>query len=284
MKFCTNRNLLKQLSLFWGLLILFCMTTSCRSTHSTIKDPLKEKGESFLFQEMTKAEADFDWFESRCDIQVITDKKSKTDLNGQIRIKKDSIIWFSLSATLGIEVARVKITPDSVFFINRLNKSYFTGNINFLENMFQTKIDFYIIQSLLIGNDLSNYENFGLKASIENGEYKLSAAKKAKLKREIKKNENQNILVQNIWLHPQNFKITKVNLKEFDEINETKKLQIEYSDFENIENQVIPSTLLMTLHADNRMDISIHYSKINLTEKQAFPFKIPNKYNQINIH
>lgn len=42
-------------------------------------------------------------------------------LTASLRMQRDSIIWMSLSAALGIEVARIMITPDSLFYLNRLN-------------------------------------------------------------------------------------------------------------------------------------------------------------------
>ena len=48
-----------------------------------------------------------------------------TVVKANIRVKKDSIIWISLKAPLGIEVLRTMISPDSIFFMNRMDKTYF---------------------------------------------------------------------------------------------------------------------------------------------------------------
>lgn len=45
----------------------------------------------------------------------------KMDVNAQIRMYKDSIIWVSITAILGIEGLRAYITTDSVkCWINRI--------------------------------------------------------------------------------------------------------------------------------------------------------------------
>src|SRR5688572_8544952 len=53
-----------------------------------------------------------------------------------IRIKKDSVIWVSVVPALGIEVARVRITPDTIQILDRLHKEYLAGNFSLLHKRF----------------------------------------------------------------------------------------------------------------------------------------------------
>ncbi len=97
-------------------------------------------------------------------------------------MQKDSVIWLSFSPALGLEVARLKITPDSIKFMNRLDRVYFEGDYQLLNNFLQTTIDFDILQSLLIGNDFTFYDNNSFRASIDALEYRLSTTSRTKLK------------------------------------------------------------------------------------------------------
>src|SRR5208283_696073 len=101
-------------------------------------------------------------------------KGQKNSFNGQIRIRKDSVIWVSFSPALGIEVFRMMLTQDSVKFINRMNNTYFAGDYNYVNQYLNTNIDYDILQSFLTGNDLSFYENEKFRAGVENGIYKLA--------------------------------------------------------------------------------------------------------------
>ena len=47
----------------------------------------------------------------------IKNQVQNIDLNIQVKAKKDSIIFFSIKAPLGIELLRGKILPDSVFIV-----------------------------------------------------------------------------------------------------------------------------------------------------------------------
>ena len=49
------------------------------------------------------------------------DQRLSAKLN--VRIRKDSVIWVQISK-LGIEVARMYVTPDSALFINRIERTY----------------------------------------------------------------------------------------------------------------------------------------------------------------
>src|ERR1700742_3622157 len=45
---------------------------------------------------------------------------SSNDVTLNIRINRDKEIWVSITAILGLEVARAVITPDSILIINKL--------------------------------------------------------------------------------------------------------------------------------------------------------------------
>ena len=66
----------------------------------------------------------FEWLTAKLDIQAEVNGQSYNDLSGQLRMRKDSIIWVSLTATMGMEVLRAKISADSIWVLNRMEKTY----------------------------------------------------------------------------------------------------------------------------------------------------------------
>lgn len=134
-----------------GLLVSFTFLFSCRSSKKLAKPSLEtynQYKEKYDF--ITDNAFDFDWFSSKISL-----KSGGLSANGQIRMQKDSVIWLSLSVF--IEVARIKITPDSVFFYNKLQSEYYAGDYTFLEKNFLLKVDFATLQSIFVGNDLPMY-------------------------------------------------------------------------------------------------------------------------------
>ncbi|MCE1202518.1 MAG: DUF4292 domain-containing protein [Bacteroidia bacterium] len=269
----------KQL-LFVSLFVFVVLAApSCRSTRKVMKAPLKEYGENYLLDRMKEAQLNYEWFSSRLIITLTDDKKNTTELRGQLRIRRDSAIWISLTPMLNIEAARLLITPDSVKLINRLDKTYYNDDFTLINNLFSSSADFFLLQSLLTGNDLVNYETENFRSAIDSREYRLSTTGRAKKKRYLRKNEQQQILVQSIWLNPENYKISRINLKEVGD--ETHKLQVTYSAFETSGNLIVPTQLQFEVNASRRMMLNIRYQKPELDVPQPMPFRIPDNFSKM---
>ncbi len=265
-------------SLFYIILLLFAgslFVQSCQSKRVLMKKPLKAYGEDYLLEKLAENQMDFDWLAARANISFINDR-NKTDFRGQIRMRKDSVIWISFSPALGLEVARMKITQDSIKFMNRIDRVYFEGDYQLLSNFLQTTIDFDMLQSLLIGNDFSFYDNTSFRASIDGGEYRLSTTGRTKLKRYLKQDDTPNIFIQNIWLNPDNFKISRVNLKELG--NDTRRLQAVYAGFIEAGDKLFPSKAVYEVQGGNKLSLSIDFSRIETGTVQTFPFRVPERF------
>ena len=273
-------NSFKSTSIYFIIILLLITGTGCRSTRKIIKEPLKEEGIDYLFKQLKLNELKYDDFNAKFNLDYIIEKK-KTEFKGQIRIKKDSVIWVSFSPALGIEAARMLITNDSVKFINRINKTYFVGDYEYLNEYLETNVDYDVLQALIIGNDLTHYEDGKFRAHIDNKLYKLSTASRSKLKKYIKESDAEPIIfIQNIWLSPDNFKITQLSLKEIKK--ENKKLQVNYSKFMTLDSQLFPREVDFNLQANKKIDVNIKYSKIAINEELNFPFNVPSKYQLIS--
>jgi hypothetical protein len=228
---------------------------------------------------MIENQISFDYLNAKFS-SVYQKGKKKTDLRGQLRIRKDSIIWVSLSPALGIEAARISLTNDTVKFINRLNKTYITGEYKMLDSLLRTTIDYSIVESMIIGNDLTQYDVDKFKASIDNGFYRITIQKRTKIRKFIKRGEIETkVLVQNIWLDPENFKIRQIEIKELGEDN--KKLQVFYNKYQAVESQLFPSEIRIEIIAENKITIDINFGKTELNQKLKFPFRISKKYERL---
>ena len=272
----------RNFSLYLALIALLGMgnLTSCKTQRSVIKQPIKEEGAEYLFNKLKEQELHFEWFSAR----FSADYKNaglESSFSGQIRIRKDSLIWLSLSV-MGIEGIRLIISQDSFKFINRLNNTFMVGDYDNLNRFLNTNIDYDILQSFLIGNDISYYEEGKFKASIDRNEYKLSAAGRSKMKKYLRRHDDAlKVFVQNIWLDPATFKITRADVKEIRKDNI--KLDATYSSFEAIGAQLFPRDMTYQISADNRIFVSVSFSRIDINEPLQFPFKIPISYRPIQF-
>ena len=70
-----------------------------------------------IIKEVDENSFEFDNLEATMGISMKGD--NIPGLKGQLRMQNDSVIWISLSLKIGIEVARVMITDDTIKFVNR---------------------------------------------------------------------------------------------------------------------------------------------------------------------
>jgi hypothetical protein len=254
--------------------------SACKSQRGAIKAPLKEEGPEYLFSKLKEKELKFETFEAKFSIEY-KQKRTYHDFKGQIRMVKDSLIWLSFNQDLGIEIARVMITQDSVKFLDRFNKQYLISDYTFINNFLNTNIDFGILQSIILGNDFEYYEMVEFKASVDGNNYKLSTAGRSKLKKYVRNVEDsERIFLQNTWLDPESFKIVQVKLKEL--TKDSKKLTAEYSHFNALDSQLFPNEIKYLIEADDEISVKVKYNRITLNQDLNFPFNIPSKYTPAN--
>ncbi len=75
----------------------------------------------------------FEWLTANLSIQAEGNGMAYNDLSGQLRMRKDSIVWVSVTATMGVEVLRAKISNDSIWILNRLEKTYLAEHVDSLD-------------------------------------------------------------------------------------------------------------------------------------------------------
>jgi hypothetical protein len=195
-----------------------------------------------------------------------------------LRMYKDSVIWMSLGK-LGIEGARVLITKDSVKFINTLKNTYFKGDYAYISKLLNTELDFEMLQSLLIGNSVSFYdEDEKIKPGVDDCKYTLGTVRKFKM-RKVEKGKNLREPAQTIYMVPGMFKVARIVFYEF---NPDRSFDAKFDGFEQLEDgQLFPMKMIYAIKAQKNVNIDIQYSKVNVNEDVSFPFKIPDNYEQI---
>ena len=134
-------------SLF-GILII-CTLSACVGPKDLINS--SSKSVSHILKNAQKKGAEVDWFTAQIKGQAQLNDKTYP-ISAQLRMRQDSVIWISVSAILGLEAARIHLTPDSVKLINRLNSTYFIGDVKELTKRYNFHLSFYEIQNVLLGN------------------------------------------------------------------------------------------------------------------------------------
>lgn len=264
------KTLSKQINSF---IILFFFSilflASCKSTEKITKPIIKPtlSSEDIIFENIRTIDPLFSTMNSKLEI-----KSKGMSLGGSIRMKKDSIIWVSITK-FGIEGARVKLTKDSVFFINKLYAEAFSGDYNFFSSLLGFKVDFGIIQSFILAKDFDNYDTKGYKIEKNNDNLLI------RFENRQTKDISLPSLKQNILYNSQESTIIR-NYLEI--IKNQKSMDVEYSSFVNVQGIKIPSQYNILIPEFAQDKIQIRLSNHNLNQKLEYPFSIPGSYKRIN--
>ena len=95
----------------------------------------------------------FRWLTANVAIQAEGNGMVYNDLSGQLRMRKDSLVWMSITATMGVEVLRTKVSMDSVWILNRLEKTYLAEPLDTVSAQLGIPLSLPLIQTLLLDNN-----------------------------------------------------------------------------------------------------------------------------------
>jgi len=262
-------------------LILSTSFSSCKLrkkiTLNNGKCILDFKNSRTLTTNLKTNELKFEWLKAKLSAEAFVDSTNNS-FSVALRIKRDSIIWMSLTK-LGIEGARVLITKDSVKFVNTVEKRFFKGDFTYISKLLNTELDFEMLQSLLVGNSVTFYdEDEKIKPGMDNCQYTLGTVRKFKI-RKAERGKELKEPAQSIYLIPENFKISRVLFYEF---NPDRSFDAHYDEFAKVDStQLFPFKMNYIIKAQKNVNIDLIFNKVVLNEEQSFPFKIPENYEQI---
>lgn len=77
-------------------------------------------------------------------------ESSSVSVNANMRIRRGELIRLSVAPVLGIEVARMDITPKGVLVIDRMNRRYVEIGFAEVADMLKVEVDFNALQSLFL--------------------------------------------------------------------------------------------------------------------------------------
>lgn len=248
---------------------------SCRPIReAVIPDPTRRTLQETLAG-MRQNETSFTFLSTRFSGSASIDGVNH-NISGTLRIKSDSAIFVSVTPLLGIEIARLLVTPDTVKLVNRLDNTFYAGNMAVLNRMFGTYLDFQMLQSLMVGNDFSHFSSDGFKASQENGNIILFSGN-----RYPAKNSDNHQFQHRLVINGETYRITENLLHE---TGPQRSLQVKYNGFSHIGDQLMPQEISMVFSdASGQTAVNLRFSRTVLNEERSFAFTIPNHYRQIHL-
>jgi len=224
---------------------------------------------------------------------------TKANFNVSLKAIKDEKILVSISK-LKIPVGRVLLTPDSVKYVNYIDRNYFVDDYSYLSSYLNIDLDFATIQSIISNNafsyrnDPKNKDFKTFDSFIEQGMHVLQSEKTRKIfrmeergktdkiERRMKRLDDNALILQKMYFNPSNFALTQLIIN--DKTN-NRIMNMNFDDFVKIQNKDYPGMIDMSFNSDeNEVKLKIRMSGFSTDKISSISIQIPEKYEQIKIN
>lgn len=265
---------MKIISIFLLSAILFA---SCRSTRkiqtaitkkdtvSTVTPPV-QKGEdsvAVIKEQMAKLRQQrisFTTFNAKIDVDYVGGDGKKENVNANLRMYKDSVIWIAITGLFGVEGLRAHITKDSIKILDKLGKAYTGRSVAYMQEVTGLPLDMPALQDLLIGNPVFLDSNIVSYAKSDNGISLLSVGEWFK---------NLVTLTEGIIQHS---KLDDVDM------NRNRTCDLSYGDYETKKGPNFATRRRITVSEKSKLDIKLNFKSYSFNETLTFPFSVPKNY------
>ena len=191
------------------------------------------------------------------------DGKSEQDFQASMRMKKDSLVWMSITGPMNVEGARVLISPDTFQLMNKVNGDYEGHGFSYLNNWLLFPVSFDMLQQIIAG------EKLDIREKASTAVYQDSTF--------VIYYESDKLL-EKIWVNSLNYTISKILLK--DKLL-TQQMLITFDNYNLIEGKPFSYYRYIEVNRDGVvLKLTIDFTKIRLNEPLTYPFEVSEKYKR----
>ncbi len=236
------------------------------STKLIAVDTMGEAKENLLkvLMPLWNYETEFNTFSGKAKIDF-EGNGQKQDLIAHIRVRKDSLIWASVSAMGGvIQVARVLITPDTIKMVNYLDRKAIVLPMSDAQKLLPAKADFTTLQHLILGTVLRKQGT--VSAAYTNEQNMVLVV------------EDSNAIQQaNYSLTDSTFTMLQMQSP-----NENGPVGVVLmSDYQMVDNRKFATKRKIQIqNTNNQFFLGLDFNNVDFDKVLEFPFSIPKNYKR----
>lgn len=239
---------------------------SIDTTHAVIvAKPVEKTVDSFsvvkgIVKNLQHTRIDYNTFSAKVkfDYQGPNDENHAT---ANIHMKKDSIIWVSITGPLNYEGMRLIITKDSVKLINYLDHTYQFNTVSYLQELVDAPLSFYDLQDIIVGNPVFVDSNVVSYKSSVNGLQVLMVGK---------------LFKNMVTFDKANLKVVHSKLDDVDPIR-NRTCDITYSNYRTQDSVSFSMSREITFAEKSKLDISLDFKQYSFNQPETYPFNIPKR-------
>jgi hypothetical protein len=190
---------------------------------------------------------------------------NKNGVTMNIRMEHDKQIWVSITAVIGIEVARAVITPDSIKVRNNLQSTYVKKPFSYAYKYTSKNVDFKMLQAIFAGNTIPSFTTESANIIQQNGAWLISG-EEGTLAFKVLFNE-----------------IMKVSENNLNDLKSGQALKVAYGNYQQVNDGLFPSSLTInSMAGTKKVNLQLDYTKVDRNIPLEFPFSVPKNYELVN--
>ncbi|MEJ7560377.1 MAG: DUF4292 domain-containing protein [Pedobacter sp.] len=190
---------------------------------------------------------------------------NKNGVTMNIRMERDKQIWVSITAVIGIEVARAVITPDSIKVRNNLQSTYLKKPFNYAYKYTSKNVNFKMLQAIFAGNTIPSFTTELSDIRQQNGAWTISG--------------EEGTLAFRVLFN----EIMKVSENNLNDLKSGQALKVAYGAYQQANDGLFPSSLTInSMAGTKRVNLQLDYTKVDRNIPLDFPFSVPKNYELVN--
>ena len=245
---------MKQISY---IVLLVLILTSCSTSRNTLRNTTIGglSGTEYM-EKVIEWTPSRDNLTARARIELNVGSSSPMSVNANMRVRRGEIIRFSVAPILGIEVARIDITPDKIMAVD-------------------TELDFNILQSLIL-NEIFIPGKDKLSVADASGFTLSPYADRARLQVKGTKRIGYSFFTS---ATDGRLEETVIALKSL-----PYSLHCRYADFTMLGNDVFPQSIeMMSEGTDKKYSLDMKLSRINTDSNWDSKTELSSKYRKMSV-
>ena len=192
-------------------------------------------------------------------------------VKGNLRMRRGEVIQMAFTALGMIEVARVEMTPEAVWIIDRLNKQYAKAKYSELPYLGQSLVNFSLVESLL-WNELFIPGQRDVTANLDKFNLEPSGAQR------LIQPKEQKALSARFWADSDLTRLQRTRLQLGSFLSDWT-----YAGYQLVDDTRYPSSLNATLEAEGKKaSVQLSFTNITLDSKDWQPRTNLANYTQIS--
>ena len=262
---------------FLFFLLIIALLSACKSRQQYISStaPVEDKEHNELFSDIIESEFTFQTFTAKLNLNLTTGKRSLSS-KANIRIVKDKALQISIQPLFGVEMFRLYVNPDTLIFLDRMNKRYVQEPIEALKEQYPVGFDFYTMQSVFTnalfvtgkeGVEAADYRKFNYNRTSDHNYYLTAKDPESGIDYAFTVNGDDRITFTHLLQQEKNH-----------------SLQWGYNNFALLNEISFPHKMNITLNSNSKtVDAELLFSDVVTNLPIDLKKSVPNGYSRTSI-